>query len=158
MMSNLSIPCTALFSMASGLLRATGDFAEVIESSADVHCTDPIQPEAAFRLTFDDGKLWASWVSPNRYLSQSIEADVKWTGDDIDDLIDEEVEALGWTGPKIGRFQHFRSQDMQYTFRSALPLDLSAGSTESNGRAAVLFLRAYQAAFRNLGDMKPEEE
>lgn len=149
---------SAVLESAAKFLRECGCVGDVAVSANHVYCVDPVQPDAAFRLTFEDGKLWACWVSPNRYLSQSIEADVKWTGDDIDDLIDEEVEALGWTGPKIGRFQHFRSQDMQYTFRSALPLDLSAGSAESTAQAAVLFLRAYQAAFRNLGDMKPDDE
>ncbi len=153
-MSNTS----AVLAAAASLLRNCGCFESVSDAPSAVHCTDPIQPDAGFRLTLDEGRLWASWVSPNRYLSQSIEAEVKWTGDDIDDLIDEEVEALGWTGAKIGRFQHFRSPDMQYTFRSQLPLDPAATDTDSAAQAAVLFLRAYQAAFRNLGDMKPEED
>jgi hypothetical protein len=146
-----------MLAVAASLVRTDGRFADVQQSAALLHCTDPIQPDAAFRIAFEDGKLWTAWVSPNRYLSQSIEADVKWTGDDIDELIDEEVEAQGWTGAKIGRFEHFRSEDRLYTFRSVLPID-PAKAGESAAKDAVLFLLAYQAAFRNLGDMKPEED
>lgn len=142
---------------AETLLRGTGQFESITLTAHTVECVDTVQPDAAFRIAYEDGKLWAAWVSPNRYLSQSIEADVKWTGDDIDELIDEEVEGLGWTGKKIGRFQHFRSEDKLYTFRSELPIDPAAAS-ESAAKDAVLFLMAYQAAFRNLGDMKPDEE
>lgn len=147
----------AFFSAAAEIVRSSGAFAEVESGPMLVRCTDPVQPEAAFRIVYEDDKLWAAWVSPNRYLSQSIEAEVKWTGDDIDELIDEEVEAQGWTGAKIGRFQHFRSEDRLYTFRSELPISPTAASA-AHAKDALAFLLAYQAAFRNLGDMKPEED
>jgi hypothetical protein len=154
-----SIPAAirALLARCAALARESGSFESVDVQGLLLHATDSIQPDAAFRITFEDGKLWAAWVSANRYLSQSIEADVKWTGDDIDELIDEEVEAQGWTGAKIGRFEHFRSEDRLYTFRSALPID-PAKADQPAAKDAVLFLLAYQAAFRNLGDMKPEED
>ncbi len=140
----------------TALARESGAFAEVARLAGAVRCVDPIQGDAEFRVAFEEGRLWVLWASRDRYLSQSIEADVKWTGDDIDELIAEEVESAGWTGPKLGAFQHFRSPEMLYTFRSELPLDpdrLSAASA----RDALRFLLAYQAAFRNLGDMKADE-
>ena len=147
----------AFFNAVAELARASNAFAEIESGPTSTHCPDPVQPDAAFRIAYEDGKLWAAWVSPDRYLSQSIEADVKWTGDDIDELIDEEVEAQGWTGHRIGRFQHFRSEDRLYTFRSELPIN-PASANASTAKDALPFLLAYQAAFRNLGDMKPDDD
>lgn len=137
--------------------RASRQFQEVAREHGIVRCTDPIQPDAEFRIAHEEGKLWVMWASRDRYLSQSIEAEVKWTGDDIDELIAEEVESHGWTGGKLGPFQHFRSPEKFYVFRSELPIDPSRSSS-ADAQDALLFLKAYQAAFRNLGDMKAEED
>jgi len=97
--------------------------------------------------------VYASWVSPDRYMSQSIEADLMWTGDDLGELIAEELADLGWTGPALGRIEHFRSEDKLFTFRSLIP-DSQAMSAE----ALLQVLLAFEAAFGQLGDMKPEED
>lgn len=154
MSSNL----TAFFSRLADAARASGAFDAVRQLPAGgVEGTDPVQPDAAFRIALEDGALWAAWVSANRYLSQSIEAEVKWTGDDIDELVDEEVEAQGWDGEPVGRFQHFRSEDKLFTFRSKLPLD-PARAGAGDAETALKFMLAYQGAFRNLGDMKEDDE
>lgn len=137
--------------------RESGLFSAAVREGEAVRCTDGVQPDAEFRVALEEGKLWAMWASRDRYLSQSIEAEVKWTGDDIDELIAEEVESGGWTGPKLGAFQHFRSPEMFYVFRSELPMD-PARLAASAPQDALVFLLAYQAAFRNLGDMKAEDE
>ncbi len=147
----------AFLSTVADQARASGAFAEVALEGTRARCVDPVQPDASYCIALEDARLWVSWVSPNRYLSQSIEAEVRWTGDDIDELIDEEVAAQGWTGKPVGRFQHFRSEDKLFTFRSELPLN-AADAGERHASEAVKFLLAYQAAFRNLGDMKPDEE
>lgn len=149
---------TAFFSTLADAARASGAFERVVLlASGGVEGMDRVQPEASFRVALEDGALWVSWVSPNRYLSQSIEAEVKWTGDDINELVAEEVEAQGWEGPAAGDFEHFRSEDKLFTFRSKLPLD-PARAGAADAAAGLKFMLAYQGALRNLGDMKEDEE
>ena len=44
------------------------------------------------------------------------------------------------------KIEHFRSDDMLFTFRSPLPAGIQAAD-------AAKVLLAYEACFRNLGDM-----
>lgn len=143
------------FPAVAELAKRCGEFGDVSATDDRVHCVDSVQPDAAFRLAVEEAKLWVSWVSPNRYLSQSIEAEVKWTGDDIDELIAEELGERDL--PKVGPFQHFRNEDKQFVFRSELPAGLFRPGADGAAVGLQLLL-AYQAAFRNLGDMKPEED
>lgn len=113
--------------------------------------------EAAFyRLDWeDDGRLWVSIATPDRWLSESIESDLLNTGDKIDELIQDELIELGVEKdpPKV---EHFRSVDLLFTFRSPVPLE---GLGEDEARAlAAHYLIAYEACFRQLGDMSGEEE
>jgi hypothetical protein len=109
---------------------------------------------AVYRLMWEDGKLWVALQTKERYLSQSIEADLLHTGDKLSELIDEELVELGITA-SIGVVEHFRSQDKLYTFRSVVPVKSFEAST---GTLAATYVRAYEAAFRNLGDMQAGEE
>ncbi|MBA4027913.1 MAG: hypothetical protein C0475_02000 [Planctomyces sp.] len=112
---------------------------------------------AHYRLTIEpDGRAWVSLVMADRYLSQSIEADLVHTGDKLSDLVRDELIDLGAAigrqdpGPSV---EHFRDEQKLFTFRSpvtprAAPLDDPAVIE----RAAQLLL-AYQSCFANLGDM-----
>jgi hypothetical protein len=105
--------------------------------------------------------LWVSLQTGARYLSQSIEADLMFTGDKIDDLVHEEMTDLGYDGPALP-FQHFRSEDKLYTFRSPLAV-LPADVTSDAGLLAAAkvceqALLGYEAAFRGLGDMEDAED
>lgn len=133
----------------------TGAFSQVQVEDGVVACRDPIQPDAWFRIETEGDRLYVTWVSPNRYLSQSIEAELMWTGDDLDDLIDEEVADQGGTGAPLGRVEHFRNEQKLFTFRSVVPLE---GDPEADAEALCRRLLAYQAAFRHLGDMKGDAE
>jgi hypothetical protein len=84
----------------------------------------------------------------DRWLSQSIEQDLVHTGDKMDELVEEEMVDLGYSGPRL-RVEHFRSEDKLFTFRSPLPAELSASAD-----AAALALLGYEACFRRLGDME----
>lgn len=109
-------------------------------------------PAARYRLAFEDGRLWVAWVSADRYLSQSIEQVLVFTGDDLDDMIDEELVDLGWRQGRLGGNQHFRDEKMLFTFRSGIPLD----ADEITGDAAAeccKCIEAYRLAFADLGDM-----
>jgi hypothetical protein len=117
---------------------------------------------AMYRLMWDAGKLWVALQTSERYLSQSIEADLVHTGDKLNELIDEELVELGITRG-IGVVEHFRSQDKLYTFRSVVPVDLSSTNAAPSHATSVaslasIYVRAYEAAFRNLGDMEADDE
>lgn len=100
---------------------------------------------ADYRISTDDkGDAWVELVTDNRWLSGSIEGDLVHTGDKLNELIDEELADLGWEGGPSA-FEHFRSEDMLFTFRSRVP----ARDPESLAQ----WLLAYELVFRELGDM-----
>jgi hypothetical protein len=105
-----------------------------------------IEPAAA-------GGGWnVSLVTPNRWLSESIEADLMHHGDPIEELIEEELVEQDYAGEPLP-VKHFRSDDMLYTFVSPLPINSAHDSDEQAARTATQCLLAYEAAFRELGDM-----
>jgi hypothetical protein len=114
---------------------------------------------AAYRLDMQDGRLWVSMVTPDRWLSGSIELDLLHTGDKLADLIEEELVELGC--PAKVAFEHFRSEDKLFTFRTVVPVDPARLERPDERQAAIrtlgAFLLAYEACFRNLGDMKAPE-
>lgn len=148
---DVSVEMQTLLADVARRAERTGAFAEVRIEDGAVCCRDPIQPEASFRIEPEGERLFVTWVSPNRYLSQSIEAELMWTGDDLDDLIDEEIADRDTRREPLGRVEHFRNDQKLFTFRSVVPLE---GDAEADAEALCRCLLAYQAAFRDLGDMK----
>ncbi|MEM9420154.1 MAG: hypothetical protein AAGA25_14035 [Planctomycetota bacterium] len=130
-----------------GLLKA---HARVVESP----CWYQIGPLQTVDTT---STVWVGMYTPDRWLSGSIEADVLHMGDKYEDLLEEELIDQGYNA----RFdmQHFRDDEKQFVFRSAVPVD-SEKLLEDPGLAERLFqaLCAYEACFRELGDMIPEED
>ncbi|MFG0273976.1 MAG: hypothetical protein ACF8QF_02850 [Phycisphaerales bacterium] len=112
---------------------------------------------AEYRVEWAEGRLWAGLYTEDRWLSQSIEADLVHTGDKMEDLVDEELVDLGCDAGPLP-VEHFRSEDMLYTFRSALPIDVSRAGDEASIGIAASALLAYEAAFRELGDMAGGDE
>jgi len=111
--------------------------------------------ESFYRIEQADGKWWVGFVTPDRWLSESIEADLEHTGDELDDLLEEELAELGLDAALP--YQHYRSEARLFTFRSPLPID--EGLDE--GRAADVALKcllAYEASFRELGDVAGAKE
>jgi len=128
-----------------------GRFSRVLTKEGRVVCeADGSAEPAWYRVEFDDGRCWVSLVMSDRWLSESIEADLMHTGDKLEDLIEEELVDQGVEGVKPA-FEHFRSDDMLFTFRTAIP-------GEPDPDTALRWLLAYEACFRNLGDMEPGEE
>lgn len=105
---------------------------------------------AFYRVDVGGGEVWVSLVTADRWLSESIEADLMHSGDKLEELIEEELVDQGEEAGRVS-FEHFRSDDMLFTFRSKVP-----GPGEA-GRVAR-YLLAYEACFRNLGDMSEGEE
>jgi hypothetical protein len=109
---------------------------------------------AEYRVDVQQGRLWVSLVTPNRWLSESIETDLLHTGDKLDELIEEELDELDYDVKthKVS-FEHFRSDDKLFTFRSALPVAMDKADAPEAVDTASKWLLAYEACFRRLGDM-----
>ncbi len=117
------------------------------------------ESEAFFRVEPDDSdpaQVWISFVTPDRWLSESIEADLEHTGDELEELVEEELADLGVEAEVT--YQHYRSEDRLFTFRT--PVEVGGmGDMRVAAEVAAAFLLAYEAAFRELGDVagSPEE-
>jgi hypothetical protein len=147
-----------LLERAAARAESAGVFAQVAVQGELLECgAKSAAAPAFFRLSLEKGKLWASMVTADRWLSQSIEADLVHTGDKLEDLLGEELADLGYVGPAPS-FEHFRSEDKLFTFRSVVPVDPSQFSGETAADTAAVFLLAYEACFRRLGDMDTTEE
>lgn len=102
---------------------------------------------AFYRVEFIGDDLWVSLVTENRWLSESIESELMHTGDDLTELLDEELADLGYEG-STPTYEHFRSEDMLFTFRTKV----------ADHAHATLLLLGYEATFRQLGDMDESGE
>ncbi|MHC4976056.1 MAG: hypothetical protein ACYTF7_05550 [Planctomycetota bacterium] len=142
---------TALMQQLEPLLSQHDCFKGVIRSDDRVALGAVGSAEPAwYYLSYEDGALWAGLATEDRWLSQSIEADLVHTGDSMVDLIEEELADLGGSTP-IPSVDHFRDENLRYTFRTRLPAD-------SSPEDVALVIRAYEAAFRELGDMSESED
>jgi hypothetical protein len=132
-----------------------GVFADVTVNEGNLYCAArDSAADASYRIVRDGDQWFVSLVTSDRWLSESIEADLMHHGDPMEELIEEELVELGHT-PKPFKVQHFRSDDLLYTFRNPLPL----AGIEPSAAADLAFtwLLAYEAAFRRLGDMEAGE-
>ena len=130
-----------------------GVFKEVkITSKGVLQCSAKGSTEPAWYRVDKVGGAWRiSLVTADRRLSESIEADLMHHGDPIEELIEEELIDQGFKGKPL-EVKHFRSDDMLYTFISEMPVDETKGAKALE--IATQCLLAYEAAFRELGDMR----
>ena len=134
--------------------REAGVFREVETRDDGVHCAAKEQEAATYRLRLEDGKLWVSLALDDRWVSQSIEAELVHSGDKLEDLIDEELVASGCDKGPLP-FEHFRDEEKVFVFRSPIPVEV--GDVYA-GQTALSCLLAYEAAFRELGDMSGSDD
>lgn len=140
-------------------VRAAGVFGDVRERDGRLECKARAAAEEAwYRLEHAAGRTWVSLVTPARYLSQSIEADLVHTGDKLhellhDELIDQGVSGDAATCPPM---EHFRSTDKLFTFRTVVPVD--GLNAEQAADLAVRYLLAMEACFAPLGDMSAQDD
>jgi hypothetical protein len=129
---------------------ASGIFSQVEALSDRLRCHAKGSPEPAwYELADVDGALVVRFATPDRWLSESIESDLMHFGDPIEELVEEELAELGWRG-KVPSIKHFRDDAKLYTFENAVPT--------RDVDTAFKFLRAYEAAFRALGDVGGEKD
>lgn len=142
----------ALFDNALAPLRDADVFETVTRTADGLRCDAMHVEEDCYyaATTDDDGGVWVGWYTPDRWLSESVEADLVHTGDKIDELLEEELADLGFAGTLT--IEHFRNDDKVFVFRSKLPTDAT------NTDALVTALLAYQACFLELGDMGEDED
>lgn len=141
---------SALLTRVADTARQAGVFASVEVEGGRVVCeADGSGEPAYYRVGEDAGALWVELVMKDRWLSESIEATLMHTGDSIEELLDEELADVGYDGP-TPKVEHFRSDDMLFTFRTRIP--------SSEATTAARFLLAYEQCFRNLGDMEEGDE
>jgi len=142
---------------AAPIAASAGVFGPVSVKNGQVVCHAAASAApASYRLFVEGGKVWASLVMADRWLSESIETDLLHTGDKVEDLLEEELVELDLPAQRL-KVEHFRSDDLLFTFRSPLPVAVDAADAPG---LAVRYLLAYEACFRNLGDMNagPEGE
>ncbi|MCC7388480.1 MAG: hypothetical protein IT431_06895 [Phycisphaerales bacterium] len=126
--------------------RGAGAFASVSVEGSRLVCAAQ-GAEAEYRLDIEPGgALWVSVVTPNRWLSESIETELLHTGDKIEELLEDELIDQGYDAGPL-KVEHYRSVDLLFTFRSRVP-----EGADASGLAATCLL-AYEACFRQLGDM-----
>jgi hypothetical protein len=141
--------------------KASGAFAESridsrSEGSSLLCKAKDASADAWYSIVPQAAGWWVRLATADRWLSESIEADLMHHGDPIEELVEEELVELGHD-PKLDgpmpQVKHFRSEDKLYTFESAIPLQRALDSATA-ANIAARFLLAYEAAFRQLGDME----
>lgn len=107
---------------------------------------------AEYRVEIEGGELAAGVFTADRWLSHSVEADLLNTGDDLEELLEEELVELEYQGPPL-KIDHFRNDEKLFTFRSRT--GIKTGDAGADERLSKILL-AYEACFRHLGDMHQE--
>jgi len=142
-----------------GQARDAGVFGEivVVDDRLEAAAANSAEP-STYRLETDQDKLWVGLVMKDRWLSESIEADLMHSGDTLDELLEEELVELGLDLSDEDRplvFEHFRSDDMLFTFRTPIP---GGPASSLDADRVTTFLLAYEATFRQLGDMDAADD
>ena len=150
---------------AAALLRDTGRFAEVAVID-ETHVNPPAkalrcdaadcESEAYYLALLADTGVDVGFYTPDRWLSGSIEGDLVHTGDKIEDLLEEELVEQGLDADPAGlKMLHYRDDAKRFVFRSVF--STPGDAVEAADRLSRIML-AYDACFRELGDMVPEED
>ena len=136
-------------------MRGHGVFGDVQVLAGRLRCDARDAAAPAWYAVESDGSGWiVSLSTADRWLSESIETDLLHFGDPLEELIEEELVNLGGEGP-VPAPRHYRADDRTYVFRNTITVPADRG--QSLDRVA-LWLLAYEAAFRNLGDMAGGDE
>lgn len=142
-----------LLSQVCDRVRNAGVFASCTVDQGRLDCkADGSAEDAWYRVRWEAGRVWVSLEMADRWQSESIEADLVHTGDKLDELLEEEMIDLGYEGPKP-TFEHFRSDDLLFIFRTPVPVEADRLDQQAAAEQTALMLLGYEACFRQLGDM-----
>jgi len=151
--------CQALFEEVGNRVRRAGVFLKVSRGD-DALCCWPrqVESEAVYlaQVPKPHDMVWVGLQTPDRWLSESIEADLMHCGDKIEELLEEELCDQGFDGRLP--VNHFRDENKHYVFRS--PVFLPKGE-ELDGEPMIdrvtRVILAYEACFGQLGNMSPKD-
>ena len=136
-------------------VRTHDVFGDVRVLDGRLRCDARDAAAPAWYAVESDGRDWVvSLSTADRWLSESIETDLLHFGDPLEELIEEELVELGGEGP-VPAPKHYRAEDRTYVFRNTVTVSTDR---ERSLERVALWLLAYEAAFRNLGDMAGGDE
>jgi hypothetical protein len=136
---------------------ASGVFGSIERRGEELRCQAKDAAAEAWYVVAAAANGWTvRLVTADRWLSESIETDLMHYGDPIEELIEEELAELGHDLKAVPMppVKHFRDEAKLYTFESTL----SGLPAERMADAVAVLLHAYEAAFRQLGDMEGGDE
>ncbi len=107
---------------------------------------------AQYRVELDQGQVWISLVMADRWLSESIEATLMNSGDKLEELLEDELVEQGIDALEVS-CQHFRSDDLLFTYRSCTHITLDQLTQDEAVQTARQWLMGYNACFSQIGDM-----
>jgi len=152
-MTTLESSVQSLFETAAARATEAGVFGAVEVRDGMLFCAAKDSAEESFYRVETHGEdVWVSLVMADRWQSESIEAQLMHSGDKLDELLDEELADLGYEGEPLG-FEHFRSDDMLFTFRSRTPVRVADTGSDGAAETVTTCLLGYEMTFRQLGDM-----
>ncbi len=129
---------------------------EITENRLQLQAWGAADP-AFYRVYLDPDPI-VELATKDRWLSGSIESQLVATGDKLGELIEDELFEVGYEGENLGdsgvAFEHYRSEDMEFVFRSkVIPME-----GQNLPEACLQWLLAYEQCFRQLGDMDESNE
>ena len=137
-------------------LRESNAFASVDSDGTCIRCrARDVESDAYYVFApSGDGHI-VRFETPDRWLSESVEAELYHSSDSLEELLEESLDELEWPVDRVPvtTFRHFRSDDFLYTFENDVPV--GEGDPDD---AATIWLLAYEATFRELGDVAGETE
>ena len=151
--------CQALYEEVGDQARRSGLFDKVRRTDHVLLCrAREVESEAHYFVFVNDDHdhVYVGLHTPDRWLSESIEADLVHLGEKVEELLEEELIDQGID--EAFAVEHFRDDEKLYVFRSAVPVTGSAKlESEETAERITRILRAYEACFYELGDMAGEE-
>lgn len=152
--------CQALFDEVGQRVRKQDVFAQIGREDDALACrARDVESDTFYRVHFEPSTnaVWVGLYTPDRWLSESIETDLLHQGDKLEELLEDELYELGFEAQLP--VEHFRDDAKQYVFRSpvSLPEGEKLGGEVMIDRVTRVLL-AYEAMFRQLGDMAPGED
>jgi hypothetical protein len=145
----------SLLSEVAARAQSAGVFADIDSKEGMLECKALNSAEPAdYRVFEENGAIWVSLSMIDRWQSESIESDLVASGDKLNELIEDELDDLGILDPVV-TFEHFRSPEMEFVFRSKVPSD---GDGYPATELVGTWLLAYEQCFRQLGDIDDTEE
>ena len=152
--------CQELYEEVGDRARESGEFGKVRRTDLGLFCR-PLNADVdatyLVEVGADHDLVWVGLVTPDRWLNESIEADLVDSGDKLEDLLEEELIDQGFEARLP--VEHFRNEAKQFVFRS--PVFIPKGekmSGEGMVDRVTQTLLAYRALFDELGDMPGDKE